>query len=55
MRFSVGTVASGSEAAYDLLMLVLCWFSVKMSLESQQSGEIPPYGRGFSRHEDLSL
>jgi len=32
----------------------LCWFSVKMRRESRRRGRIPPFGRGFSRHEDLS-
>jgi hypothetical protein len=30
------------------------WFSVKLRREEAAEGEIPPYGRGFSRHEDLS-
>ena len=32
----------------------LFWFSVKLRREEAAEGEIPPYGRGFSRHEDLS-
>jgi hypothetical protein len=34
--------------------LALFWFSVKLRREEAAEGEIPPYGRGFSRHEDLS-
>jgi hypothetical protein len=34
--------------------LVLFWFSVKLRREEAAEGEIPPCGRGFSRHEDLS-
>jgi hypothetical protein len=33
---------------------VVFWFSVKLRREEAAEGEIPPYGRGFSRHEDLS-
>jgi hypothetical protein len=34
--------------------LTVFWFSVKLRREEAAEGEIPPYGRGFSRHEDLS-
>ena len=30
------------------------WFSVKLRRKQAAEGEIPPCGRGFSRHEDLS-
>ena len=33
---------------------VLYWFSGKVRREEAAEGEIPPYGRGFSRHMDLS-
>jgi hypothetical protein len=31
------------------------WFSVKMRGKSSRRGKIPPFGRGFSRHEDLPI
>jgi hypothetical protein len=34
--------------------LVMFWFSVKMRPSSGRRREIPPCGRGFSRHEDLN-
>ena len=39
--------------AIDAALLVY-WLSVKMRNESKR-GEIPPCGRGFSRHKDLSI
>jgi hypothetical protein len=33
---------------------IVYWFSVKVRREEAAEGEIPPCGRGFSRHEDLS-
>ena len=33
----------------------LFWFSGKMRRKSGRRGEIPPFGRGFSRHEDLPI
>ena len=31
------------------------WFSVKMSRQPCRRGEIPPFGRGFSRQRDLPI
>jgi hypothetical protein len=35
-------------------LLKVFWFSVKMRPSSGRRREIPPCGRGFSRHEDLN-
>ena len=37
------------------LIRQLFWFSVKMSRQSGGRGEIPPFGRGFSRQGDLPI
>lgn len=47
---SRGTVSPESSGVY----FRLSWFSVKMSPASDRRREIPPYGRGFLRHRDLS-
>jgi len=44
---------TGNESCTSFILRVF-WFSVKLRREESAEGEIPPCGRGFSRHEDLS-
>jgi len=49
-------VVTGTEVeALPLNNRKLFWFSVKLRPPSDRIGEIPPFGRGFSRHKDLSV
>ena len=36
-------------------VVILFWFSVKLRRDISPKEKIPPFGRGFSRHKDLSV
>ena len=54
-RSAIASTEWGRRWRLNNLAPRVFWFSGKMRWMSGRTGEIPPFGRGFSRYEDLPI